>query len=212
MSADASSPGQRAGITVAGRLRPPPLGRVGRALIYGTGLFLLRPLLLLCHALVGWHRPARAAWKGSLLEVSSELRLLGHLLREESERLPASRVVSVAAIRTAPPEPLVVGALALAFGLIWGLSLVADGIYGRSAGLVGLGLLCVVLGLAVDLGVFFGLRCLPGLDRHGVLIRTTDGRRLAIDAVAPEIAKKFSKLPIVDPDADDSIPVDARNP
>jgi hypothetical protein len=180
-------------LSVAGVLEPQPLGRLGRGLVYGTGLFLLRPLAWLLHQLVGWRRTATVAWDGQTLAVHSELRLLGLRLRSEAESLAPSRVVSLAVTESAAPEPLVVGGLAVLVGLVWGVWRIAEGLYGHSTGLVLMGVGAIAIGAAVDLAIFFGLRLFPGLVQAGVAVRTTGGRWIGLRGVAPEQARRLAE-------------------
>ena len=180
-------------LSVAGALEPQPLDRLGRGLVYGTGLFLLRPLVWLLHRLVGWRRTATVDWDGRNLSVHAELRLLGFRLRSEAEALAPSRIVSLAVTESAAPEPLVVGALAVLAGLVWGVWRIGEGIYGHSTGLVLLGLGAIALGAAVDLAIFFGLRLFPGLVQGGVAVRTTGGRRIGLRGVSPDQARRLAE-------------------
>lgn len=179
-------------ITLRGRLRPPPLGRLGRGLVYGTGLFLLRPLLVLLQRLLGWRREARLTWAGSEVRLVVQVFLLGQLIRTESETLPASRIQSAATITARAAEPVVLGALAVTVSLVWGLVQIADGIFGRSVGLVALGAVAIGGGVAVDLAILWVARVLPDPMRHGVALRTLGGRQLAVHGVVPQTAEKFA--------------------
>jgi hypothetical protein len=179
-------------ITLRGRLRPPPLGRLGRGLVYGTGLFLLRPLLVLLQRLLGWRREARLTWAGSEVRLVVQVFLLGQLIRTESETLPASRIQSAATVTARAAEPVVLGALAVTVSLVWGLVQIADGIFGRSVGLVALGAVAILGGVAVDLAILWVARVLPDPMRHGVALRTLGGRQLAVHGVVPQTAEKFA--------------------
>ena len=179
-------------ITVQGRLAPAPLGRLGRGLVYGTGLFLLRPVLLLLHRLLGWRRQARLTWETSRVEVVTELYLLGQLLRTESETLPASRLQSAATVTARAVEPVVLGALAVTVCLAWGLVQIVDGIYGHSVGLVALGVGAIASGVVVDLAILWVSRVLPDPARHGLCLRTLDGRVVMLRGVVPETAARFA--------------------
>lgn len=180
-------------ITLRGRLRPPPLGRLGRGLVYGTGLFLLRPLLVLLQRLLGWRREARLTWAGSEVRLVVQVFLLGQLIRTESETLPASRIQSAATITARAAEPVVLGALAVTVSLVWGLVQIADGIFGRSVGLVALGAVAILGGVAVDLAILWVARVLPDPMRHGVALRTLGGRQLAVHGVVAQTAEKFAE-------------------
>ncbi len=180
-------------IVLRGRLKPPPLGRLGRGLVYGTGLFLLRPLLVLLQRLMGWRREARFTWSGGQVQVVSQVFLLGQVLRTESETLPLTRIQSAATITARAAEPVVLGALAVTVSLVWGLVQIADGIYGRSFGLVALGLAAMVGGVAVDLAILWVARIFPDPLRHGLALRTLAGRRLALQGVVPQTAEKFAR-------------------
>lgn len=168
------------GAALRGRLLPPALGRLGRGLVYGTGLFLLRPLLLLACRLVGWQRSCELRHTQGELRVERELRVLGMTLRRETEHLPLGRLASVSKLWARAPEPLALGALCLGVATIWGLWQLVDGLYGRSAALVGLGLGAIAAGVAVDLLLYWLASHLPGLTTQGMLVRTTDGRKIEV--------------------------------
>lgn len=178
----------RAPSRLFGTLAPEPLGRLGRGLVYGTGLFLLRPVAAGLGRLVGLRRTASFSIEpGAGLRIRRSVSLLGASLREEDELLDAAQIVSVATCRRTPPEPLAAGALAAAVGIIWGLWQVADGIYGRSAGLVALGLLAATAGVAVDLLVFHLAQRVAWLSQQGARIFLRDGRCItAWGTSAPE--------------------------
>lgn len=179
-------------ITLRGRLKSPPLGRLGRGLVYGTGLFLLRPLLFLLQRLMGWRREARLTWSGGEVRLDSQVFLLGQLIRTESETFPVSRIQSIATITARAAEPVVLGALAVTVSLVWGLVQIVDGIYGRSFGLVALGMAAIAGGVAVDLGIGWVSRIFPDPLRHGLALRTVGGRHLALQGVVPHTAEKFA--------------------
>jgi len=182
-----------ASITLRGRLKSPPLGRLGRGLVYGTGLFLLRPLVVLLQRLMGWRREARLTWTGDEVRLVVQVFLLGQLIRTESETLPVSRIQSVATVTARAAEPVVLGALAVTVSLVWGLVQIADGVYGRSFGLVALGLAAIAGGVVVDLAVGWVARVLPDPLRHGVALRILGGRHLALQGVVPQTAQKLSE-------------------
>jgi len=180
-------------ITLRGRLKSPPLGRLGRGLVYGTGLFLLRPLLVLLQRLLGWRREARLTWSGPEVQLVSQVFLLGQVIRTESETLPVSRIQSAATVTARAAEPVVLGALAVTVSLVWGLVQISDGIYGRSFGLVALGLAAVAGGVVVDLVIGWVARLFPDPMRHGLALRTLAGRQLALQGVVPQTAEKFAR-------------------
>ncbi len=180
-------------LTLRGRLRPPPLGRLGRGLVYGTGLFLLRPLLVLLQRLLGWRREARLTWSDGEVRLVSQVFVLGQLIRTEDETVPVSRIQSAATVTARAAEPVVLGALAVTVSLVWGLVQIADGIYGRSMGLIALGLGAIACGVAVDLGILWAARVLPDPMRHGLALRTQGGRQLAVHGVVPQTAEKFAE-------------------
>ena len=194
-STSASAGATTPSMTLYGRFRPfAPLGRLGRGLVYGTGLFLLRPLMIVLHRLVGWRREGTLAWAEGELLVESELFLLGASLRAESERLPASRVVSTATVAAPSAEPVVLGALAVTFSLVWGLYQIADGLYGRSFSLILLGVGAIAAGVAVDIGILWISRIFPDPNRYGVIIRSAEGRTFRLDGVQLETAQRFSVI------------------
>lgn len=177
---------------IRGRLQPPPLGRLGRGLVYGTGLFLFRPILWICRRLIGWERRAELGYRDGVLQVDRELVVLGSTLRRERERLPASRLVSAATQQVTAPEPLALGALVLAVALVWGLWQIVDGIYGRSGGLVGMGLGAIAAGAVVDLALFWVASRLPSLRSGGVVVRATDGREISVLGLSEAAADRLA--------------------
>lgn len=180
-------------ITLRGRLKPPPLGRLGRGLVYGTGLFLLRPLLVLLQRLLGWRREARLTWSGDEVQLVSQIFLLGQLLRTRGETVSVTRLESAATVTARAVEPVVLGALAVTVSLVWGLVQIVDGIFGRSLGLVALGLAAVAGGVVVDLAILWVARILPDPMRHGFVLQTLGGRQLALQGVVPETAEKLAQ-------------------
>lgn len=180
-------------ITLRGRLKPPPLGRLGRGVVYGTGLFLLRPLLALLQRLLGWRREARLTWSGGEVRLVSQVFLLGQLLRTQGETVPVTRLESAATVTARAAEPVVLGALAVTVSLVWGLVQIVDGIYGRSFGMVALGLGAMAGGVAVDLAILWVARVLPDPMRHGLVLQTLGGRQLALQGVVPETAEKLAQ-------------------
>lgn len=176
---------------LCGRLHPPALGRLGRGLVYGTGLFLLRPLLVLACRLVGWRRSATLRYAEGRLHLERELTVLGMRLSRESEHLPSSRLVSVSSLWTKAPEPLALGALCLGVAVLWGLWQVVDGIYGRSPALVGLGLGVLAAGVAADLLLYIVASRIPGLESQGIRVRTLDGREITVSGLAEADRDRF---------------------
>ncbi len=179
-------------ITLRGRLVSPPPGRVGRALVYATGLFLLRPLLLLLLHLLGWRREARLTWSSGELHLVTQSFFLGHLLHTENETLAVSRVCSVATVTSRAEEPVALGALAVTVSLAWGLLQVADGLLGRSLGLVAMGLGAMALGVVVDLFILWVARVLPDPLRHGMVLRRMGAEPLLLRGVDPDRAQQLA--------------------
>lgn len=189
--AEASTERPAPRVSVRGRLQPAPLGRLGRGLVYGTGLFLLRPLVLLLRRLLAWERRTELSLEGSQLILETEHETLGTRLSLQTERLPTDQIVSVTTTQRTAPEPLALGALVAAIAVIWGLWQIVDGLYGRSTGMVAMGLLALVLGAAFDLGMLWVSGFLPGLQRHGVILRIRDGRAIAVDGMEPHSARRL---------------------
>jgi len=165
---------------------------LARGLLYGTGLFLLRPLWVLLQRLMGWRREGCLTWSGGEVKLVSQVFLLGQLIRTESETLPTTRIQSAATITARAVEPVILGALAVTVSLVWGLIQIADGIYGRSFGLVALGLAAIGGGVGVDLAILWVARILPDPLRHGLVLRTLGGRQLALLGVVPQTAEKLA--------------------
>lgn len=176
----------RGAARLSGNLAPEPLGRIGRGLVYGTGLFLLRPVATLLGRLVGLRRTVSISVEaGTTFRIQRAVSLLGATLQEEDELLDARHVVSVATCRRTAPEPFAAGGLAAAVGIIWGLWQVADGIYGRSPGLVALGGVAALVGIAVDLLTFHVTQRLAWLSQDGARIFLADGRCVTAWSTGP---------------------------
>lgn len=167
-------------VLLSGRLAPIRLGRLGRGLIYGTGLFLFRPLLLLLRRLLGWERRAEISYANGVLVIHRELVVLGASLGREREHLPLARVVSASRLQVTAPEPLALGGLVLAAATVWGLWRVMDGIHGRSVGLVSIGLGAIAAGAAVDIALYWLAGRLSSFTSHGLALNTLDGRRISV--------------------------------
>jgi hypothetical protein len=181
---EAREPGAAA---AAGELVPPPRGPVVLALMAVTGLLVILPLARVFGRLVLRYRcPAemRVSQKG--VTVLAKTELLGRTVRERETVIPveglarATREVKYARLA------MYTGLFALALGSYLGLSLFVDGARAGSPELVGMGLLVVAVGVALD----FALSNLAptGGGRCRVVLVPRKGPTLALGRLDPALA------------------------
>jgi hypothetical protein len=143
--------------------------------------------------LLGARTPARLWLEGPCLRLEVELHVLGRLQNERSLTLPLGALAAVTLRRGPPPLRLVVGLGALCLGPALGSGALLRGLLapGTAPGLLGLGLLLVALGLALE---FLLERGAPGSGPTVALeLRALDGRTLCLDAVEATSAEALAR-------------------
>jgi hypothetical protein len=152
-SASASqAPGHDGPATVAvGEMVPAPHGPVALVLLGFTGILAVMHLgRLLGQLALRYRRPAelQVSSKGVLIHTRTEL--LGRTLKERDIHIPIEALLRATREVRYPRLALYVGLGALAIGSYFGISLFVDGARAGSPELLGIGLLLVVIGIALD--------------------------------------------------------------
>ncbi len=146
------APGQDGPATVAvGEMVPAPHGPVALVLLGFTGILVIMHLgRLLGQIALRYRRPAelQISSKGVLIHTRTEL--LGRTLKERDIHIPIEALLRATREVRYPRLALYVGLGALAMGSYFGISLFVDGARAGSPELLGIGLLLVVIGIALD--------------------------------------------------------------
>ena len=146
------APGQDGPATVAvGEMVPAPHGPVALVLLGFTGILAIMHLgRLLGQIALRYRRPAelQISSKGVLIHTRTEL--LGRTLKERDIHIPIEALLRATREVRYPRLALYVGLGALAIGSYFGISLFVDGARAGSPELLGIGLLLVVIGIALD--------------------------------------------------------------
>jgi hypothetical protein len=172
---------------LSGELRSVPKGPVATAVLGLTGILLLwRGAAVVGRYALGFRRPAEVRLTRRGLELESRAYLLGRVLHERHVMVPlgelarASREVKYARLG------LYAGLVALVLGSYFGMGLFIDGLRvpGGSPPLLGLGVLLVVAGLALDYGLSRLADAARGQCRLVVVPRK--GKAFCIGGLEPE--------------------------
>ncbi|MBK7582269.1 MAG: hypothetical protein IPI67_18940 [Myxococcales bacterium] len=177
------------GARLEGELSPAPRGIFGTVVLALTGLLLVsRGARLLGRLALAFRQPADVRVSERGLELSHRTELLGRVLRKREILIPMANLARVTREIRFPRLGLYLGLGALAFGSYVGMGLFVDGarVPGGSAPLLGMGLLIIVLGLAVDYGLSMLFDNVRGRCR--LLVEPKKGRRICIGALDPERA------------------------
>ena len=138
--------------TVAvGEMVPAPHGPVALVLLGFTGILAIMHLgRLLGQVALRYRKPAelQVSSKGVLIHTRTEL--LGKTLKERDIHIPIEALLRATREVRYPRLALYVGLGALAIGSYFGISLFVDGARAGSPELLGIGLLLVVVGIALD--------------------------------------------------------------
>jgi hypothetical protein len=130
---------------------PAPHGPVALVLLGFTGILAIMHLgRLLGQVALRYRRPAelQISSKGVLIHTRTEL--LGRTLKERDIHIPIEALLRATREVRYPRLALYVGLGALAIGSYFGISLFVDGARAGSPELLGIGLLLVVIGIALD--------------------------------------------------------------
>jgi hypothetical protein len=136
---------------IVGEISPAPRGAVATALLGVTGVLLvLHAARLFGRAALAYKRPAQLTLLAHGVRVKWRVEILGHVLRDREVLLPRSGLLRAGREVRYPRLALYAGLLSLALGSYVGVSAFVDGARTASPSLLGLGILLVALGLALD--------------------------------------------------------------
>lgn len=171
---------------VAGEFGRGPRSTLATVLLGVSGWLLLSAAArVLARLTLGLRRPAELTVNARGLELNQKTLLLGKVLRERRTLFTRDGVARVTREVRFARAALYAGLIALALGTYVGMGLFLDGVRvpGTSSSLIGLGLLAIALGLALD----YGLTSLSDLSRGRcrVLLVPVRGRSFALSGLAP---------------------------
>ncbi|MFO0693031.1 MAG: hypothetical protein U0230_05705 [Polyangiales bacterium] len=181
----ASAPGPR----VAGPLGPVPKGGLTGFLRLATGWALLQWIGRGLGWLVGMRRVGEVALVGGGLSVVRRLELFGRTLRTREETWTRSSLVAAGRSVRYPALPALVGAVALALGILAGSFLATEAVASGETLLLWVGAALLLGGAAFDLGLSVLLPARHG--RVGVELAGEGGRALHLRSVPADEADAF---------------------
>ncbi len=169
-----------------GELSPAARGPIATTLLALTGLlFVARGARLLGKLGLAFKQPAEVRLSDRGLELSHRTELLGRVLGKHETLIPLANLARVTREVRYPRLGLYLGLFTLAVGSYVGVGLFVDGarVPGGSAQLLGMGLVVVALGLAID----YGLTVLSDTARGRcrLVVEPKKGRRVCVGAVDP---------------------------
>ena len=169
-----------------GELSPPPRGPIATTLLALTGILLIvRGARLLGRIGLAFKQPAEVRISDRGLELSHRTEVLGRVLGKRETLIPFANLARVTREVRYPRLGLYLGLFALSVGSYVGMGLFVDGarVPGGSLQLLGMGLLVVALGLAID----YGLTVLSDTARGRcrLLVEPKKGRRVCVGALDP---------------------------
>jgi hypothetical protein len=178
---------ERGKTTLSGELAPAPYGPFVTAILTVTLLlFALRAGRLLGRVALAYRRPARVRLSARGLELEQRTEMLGKVLRDRSVVVPLTNLARVTREVRYARASMYAGLAALVLGSYFGMGLLIDGLRvpGGSAPLIGLAVLLMVLGLAID----FSLSALadPARGQCRLVVVPRKGRTLCISALDPK--------------------------
>ncbi len=151
-AAPAESAGPDAPATIVlGEVVPAPRGPIALVVLGFTGILAMMHLArLLGQVALRYRRPAelRISPKGLVIHTKTEI--LGRTLKEHDVHIPIEALLRASREIRYPRLALYVGLGALALGSYLGISIFVDGARAGSPELLGIGLLLVVVGIALD--------------------------------------------------------------
>jgi hypothetical protein len=171
---------------LAGELSPAPHGPVVTALLALTGiLFLWRAVRLVGALALAFKQPAEIRLSDRGLEIAHKTELLGRVLRAKETVVPIANLARITREIRYNRLGLYLGLFALTLGSYFGMSLLVDGVRvpGGSAPLLGLGLVIVVLGLAIDYGLTTLADTVRGRCR--VVVVPKKGKSVCVGSLEP---------------------------
>jgi hypothetical protein len=169
-----------------GELSLPPFGPVVTALLTVTFvLFALQVGRILARWVLAFKRPASISIGPNGLELNQRTELLGKVLRERSIVVPLGSLVKVTRETRYARLGMYVGLIALVLGSYFGMGLFVDAVRvpGGSASLLGLAVLMMVLGLALDFTFSNAADTVRGKCR--MLVVPQRGRTMCLGSLDP---------------------------
>jgi hypothetical protein len=152
-----------------------------------TGLLaVLRLGRLASRLLLGYRRPTEVVVERTGVRVRTKVELLGKTLRDREIVLPREGLLAAEREVRYPRLPLYAGLLSLALGTYFGMALFVDGVRATSPDLLGLGVLFMAAGLAVDYGLCHLSQAVRGRAR--LVLAPRKGSRLAVEVPSAEAA------------------------
>lgn len=141
---------------LSGELGPTPRGPLATTLLALSGLlFVLRGARLIGRLALAYKKPAAVRLTERGLELEHRVEILGRVLRRAETVVPMENLARVTREVRFSRLGLSLGLLALALGSYLGMGLLVDGarVPGSSPPLIGMGLLIIALGVAIDFGL-----------------------------------------------------------
>jgi hypothetical protein len=151
-SASGAPPGPDGPASIAvGEMVPAPHGPVALVLLGFTGILAVMHLgRLLGQVALRYRRPAELQVSAKGVVIVTRTELLGRTLKERTIHIPIEALLRATREIRYPRLALYVGLGALAIGSYLGISLFVDGARAGSPELLGIGLLLVIVGIALD--------------------------------------------------------------
>lgn len=174
---------------LVGELAPPPKSP------WVTAVLAVTFVLAVCHVsrlvaryVFAYKRPATVVLSQRGLELSYHTEFLGRTLRERATVVPLSNLASVTREVRFARLGMYAGLVALVLGSYVGMGLFIDGVRvpGGSATLLGLAVLFIVLGLAIDFALSSLSDSAKGTCR--ILVVPRKGRALCVGSLSPRDA------------------------
>lgn len=139
------------GAAITGELVPPPRSPWVLVIMALSGvLFFLRAGRLIGRLALRYRRPAEMHFSAQGVTIVSKTELLGHTLREHRTHIPKEALLQASREVRYPRLSMYAGLFALAAGSYLGISLFTTGARAGSPELLGLGVLLVAVGIALD--------------------------------------------------------------
>jgi hypothetical protein len=170
--------------TASGEMTSAPRGPVALVLLGFTGLLAAMHIArLIGRVALRYRRPAELRVSGKEVVVHSKTELLGRTLREREVHIPVESLLRASREIRYPRLALYTGLCALGLGSYFGISLFVDGARAGSPELIGIGVLLVALGVALD---YVLETILPaGRRRCRVVLVPRKGPALAVGELDP---------------------------
>jgi hypothetical protein len=169
-----------------GELDTPPLSTLATVLLSVTLLlFVMQTARLVLRVALAYRRPARLILGETGIDIVHRTELMGKVLRERSIVVPFSNLARITREVRYARLGLYAGLIALTLGTYFGMGLFVDGVRvpGGSPPLLGMAVLCIVAGLAMDFVLSTAANSARGRCR--IVIEPRRGRALCVNALEP---------------------------